>query len=287
MTTNEWLTPAEAGALRGVGPDRMAQLAREGAVVSMRTPGGHLRIRRDSVENLANTSSANGTDHASGAEGEPDGPEELPPPATLPKWEQVPPWKRRVREAEADLQVLKFENEKQQLLDTRAERDEKRDRAAAERTAVQVEAARLKQLKARALLFMPFGVPNDVAADVARQIESAVTSERFPADISRVHTDTLLRAELDRHLTPWRTREARRERVRTELEKRNSMFALAVLKAELDAPSQWDYQTVKDLGREVRKALEDEYYRGMTQDEANEIALDVLGEWMEDHEDEA
>jgi excisionase family DNA binding protein len=54
MTTNEWLSPAEAGAILGVGPDRVAQLAREGALKSMRTPGGHVRVRREEVEELAN-----------------------------------------------------------------------------------------------------------------------------------------------------------------------------------------------------------------------------------------
>ncbi len=49
MATNEWLTPLEAGAILGVGPDRVAQLACNGVLVSMRAPGGHLRLRRELI----------------------------------------------------------------------------------------------------------------------------------------------------------------------------------------------------------------------------------------------
>jgi len=50
-------------------------------------------------------------------------------------------------------------------------------------------------------------------------------------------------------------------------------------------PRGWDYQTRREFDREVRKALEEEYKSGMTQDDADEIAFEVLDEWLDGDED--
>src|SRR5690348_14938342 len=101
MTTTDWLSPSEAGALLGVGPDRIAQLARDGTLTSMRTPGNHIRVRRDEVEQLmSGDDPPQSVARPSGSRGTEPAPSASPPPAR-PKWEDVPPWQRRVREAEA------------------------------------------------------------------------------------------------------------------------------------------------------------------------------------------
>ncbi len=283
MMTSEWLTPAEAGALLGVGPDRVAQLARAGALVSMRTPGGHLRIRRDSVEDVANPPADPPPEPDDLPPAERDAaPEPEPSPPPRPKWEQVAPWKRRVREAEADVEVLRLEDEKERLLEAQTERQALRERTGVERAAALAEASRLKQLKARALSFMPWGVPADVEAEVARQLERGVTAERYAAGLSQTHIDKLLRADIERYLRPWRTREARRERVRQDASKRDTVIQSAVLTARLRAPRAWDYQTKEALEREIRALLKDEWHPGMEQDEADDIALDVLDQWVEE-----
>ena len=288
MTTNEWLTPAEAGAILGVGPDRVAQLAREGALGSMRTPGGHVRVRREEVEELANPSQPPSEDEP-GPEAEELPPEEVKERASpcRPKWEHIPPWKRRVREAEADVQVLELDEQRERLLETRAERQAQRERDEAERAAAATEAERLRQLKSFALSCLPYGVPADVQAEVARQLERGVTSERFPPGLSRAHAEALLRTDVERHLRPWRTRDARRERVREEAQTREKIIGWAVFKAGIRAPREWDYETKKALEREVRNVLGEEYHPGMDQDEATEIALDVLEEWVEDDGDDS
>jgi excisionase family DNA binding protein len=286
MTTNEWLTPAEAGAILGVGPDRVAQLAREGALGSMRTPGGHVRVRREEVEQLANPPQEPTVD-------EPDLEESTnhevkePPSPSRPKWEQVPPWKRRVREAEADVQVLELDDQRERLLETRAERQARRERDEADRAAAATETERLRQLKSFALSCLPYGVPADVQAEVARQLERGVTSQRYPLALSRTHAEALLRTDVERYLHPWRTREARRERVREDADKREQVIGWAVFKVGMRTPREWDYETKKALEREVRTVLGEEYHPGMDQDEATEIALDVLEEWVEGDEDDS
>jgi excisionase family DNA binding protein len=281
MTTNEWLTPAQAGAILSVGPDRVAQLAREGALGSMRTPGGHVRVRREDVEELASPSQEPSEDEPDLDESTND-PVKEPPRPSRPKWEQVPPWKRRVREAEADVQVLEFDDQRERLLETRAERQAQREKDEADRAAAATETERLRQLKTFALSCLPYGVPADVQAEVARQLERGVTSERFPPGLSRTHAEALLRTDVERYLRPWRTKEARRERVREDTNKREQIIGWAVFKVGIRALREWDYETKKALEREVRNVLEEEYHPGMDQDEANEIAVDVLEEWVED-----
>ncbi len=286
MTTNEWLTPAEAGAILGVGPDRVAQLAREGVLSSMRTPGGHVRVRREEVEELANPPQEPSTDEPDLEESTNDAVKE-PPSPSRPKWEQVPPWKRRVREAEADVHVLELDDERERLLEGRAERQAQRGQAEAERAAAAAEAERLRQLRSFALSSLPYGVPADIQAEVARELERGVNSERYPAGLARPHAEALLRADVERYLRPWRTRDARRERVREEAQTREKIIGWAVFKAGIRAPREWDYETKKALEREARNVLEEEYHPGMDQDEANEVALDVLEEWVEDDEDDS
>lgn len=288
MPTSEWLTPAEAGVILGVGPDRVAQLAKECAMVAMHTPGGHLRLRRDSVEDLANPPTEPSPDDSEELEPKDDEPEpesESRPQAKA-KWEQVPPWKRRVREAEADVHVLEFDDQRERLLETRAERQAQRERAEAQPAAAAAEAERLRQLKSLALSYLTWDIPADVQAEVARQLERTVTSERFPTGLAPAHAEALLKAEVERHLRPWRTRKARRERVREEAEKREKIIGWAVFKAGMRTPAEWDYDTKKAMERAVRKALEEEYHDEMDQDEANDIALGVLEEWVENTEDE-
>jgi len=289
MPTTEWLTPAEAGAILSLGPDRVAQIAKEGALVAMRTPGGHLRLRRDSVEDLANPPIEPSPSDSRELKPDDDEPERESgsPPQTKPKWEQVPPWKRRVREAEADVQVSEFDDQRERLLETRAERQAQRERAEAQQAAAVAEAERLRQLKSLALSYLTWNIPAEVQAEVARQLERTVTSDRFPAGLARAHAEALLKAEVERHLRPWRTREARRDRVREEAAQRKKLIDWAVFKAKMRTPGDWEYETKKAFEREVRKALEEEFFPGMDLDEANEIAFDMLDQWVEDDEDDS
>lgn len=285
MTTSDWISPSEAGAILGVGPDRVAQLAREGTLGSMKTPGGHLRLRREEVEGLANppTDPLPEGRESEGAELEPLRESPNPP---KPKWETVSPWKRRVREAEADVHVLKLDDQREQLLEARAERQAQRERAQAELESAQAEAQRLRQLKSRALSFLPFGVPANLQAEVARKLESGVTSERYPAGLAREHTEALLRADVEAHLRPWRTEEARREKAQQEKQDRERIIGWAKFAATVRAPLDWDPDTKREFELDLHRALEEEYETGMDQRDADAIALDVLADWTDDEEDD-
>src|SRR5579859_2531908 len=140
MTTTDWLSPSEAGALLGVGPDRIAQLARDGTLTSMRTPGNHVRVRRDEVEQLLK----DGEDPPQPVTRQPGnrGTDSIPdvsPPPPRPKWEEVPPWQRRVREAEADVHVLELDDQRQRLMESREQRQAERDRAESRRASQAAE----------------------------------------------------------------------------------------------------------------------------------------------------
>ena len=279
--TNEWLSAAEAGALLGVGPDRVAQLVRQGVLPAMRTPGGHVRIRRDKVEELANPPADPPVDDAEEPEHEEvsEATAEAPEPVR-PKWENVPPWKQRVREAEADLKVSEFDGQREQLLEARTERQAKRERVDADRAAAAAEAERLRQLKALALSRMPYGVPDEVRAEVARHLERRVTSERYPAGLAGEHVEVLLRTEVECLLRPWREREARQEQQRKEAGEWKNIIDWAVLHVNRERPREWDWNTRRAFERDVRRALE-EYEPGMDQDQADNIAVEVLEEWLE------
>ena len=289
MTTNEWLTPAEAGAILGVGPDRVAQLVRQGLLPAMRTPGGHVRIRRDQVEKLANPSDEPPADELEKPEEDDaaDDPPTKPSVPMRPRWENLPPWKRRVREAEADVKALEFDDQRERLLEARAERQAQREQAEAERDIAAGETERLRKLRSLALTLVPWGAPADVKAEVARQLEHAVTSGRYPASLAEEHANTLLRSDVERLLRPWRTREARREGAHEEARKREDIVGWAVLHATLKSPRAWDWDTKRAFERGARRVLEKEYEPGMDQDDADEIAFDVLDEWMEDDEEDA
>jgi len=50
---SELLTPQDAAAILGVGPQRVRQLEREGRLSATRTPAGWRLFRREDVERLA------------------------------------------------------------------------------------------------------------------------------------------------------------------------------------------------------------------------------------------
>lgn len=191
-----------------------------------------------------------------------------------------------MREAEADVHVLKLDDQREQLLEARAERQSQRERVQAARAFEQTEAQRLRQLKSRALSSLPYGVPADMQAEVARQLESDVTFQRYPTGLAREHAEALLRADVERHLRPWRTEEARREQAQKEKRDRERIIGWAKYRANVRTPPDWDLDTKRAFEREVHKAMAEEYEPGMDQSDADEIALNVLDDWIEDEEED-
>jgi excisionase family DNA binding protein len=283
--------PVIAGALLGIGPDRVSQLVRQGVLPAMRTPGGHVRVRRDKVEEMANPKNEPPGDDRGGSDPVTDDgalsddlalPDDTP--ASPPKWHHVPPWTRKVHEAEADLKVLEFEDQKDQLLDARSARQQRREHAQAQQAATAAEAERLRRLKARVLLLVPLFAPTDVRARAARLLEHALTSARYPAGLGSEHVESLLRNDVERFLRPWREREAAAEQEKHEAREGESLVSWAVLRAKNRMPRDWDWNTKRDFEREVRQTLKDELEPGMDQDDADEIAFAVLDEWLADDE---
>jgi hypothetical protein len=197
---------------------------------------------------------------------------------------RLPPWKQRVHEAEAELDVLKLDGERERVLESREARESARHQAAAERAARVAETARLRGLRDSAMREVPYLTPPEVRAEVARELESCVTTEHYPATLADEHIATLLKAEVGRLLRPWRAREARRERSKRDIAERERIIGSAVMHLFWKMPLDWDADTRADFRREVRIALEDDVTPGMDQAEANAIARDVLDEWLEEQE---
>ncbi len=290
-TVSDWLSPAAAGALLGVGPDRVAQLARDGSLTTMRTPGGHLRVDRGDVERLAANAAAPpeqpaDEEPADDAPPEPDAP--APHAAHRQSWEAMPPWRRRVREAQADVEVLGLDDKKDRLQEARAERQVARERAAADRQLQASEEARLRQLKTQALAwYVTYDVPADVRAQVAHEIEQTITSARYPRSLSNANAYALLKAEVDRCLAPWRERQAAAARAAREPKLRELTILTAVVYAMQQMPADWDTSMRSAFERECRRAVADEYQPGMDQTDANAVAQDVLDQWLDEDDDES
>lgn len=288
---NDLLSPAAAGALLGVGPDRIAQLVRDGILKATRTPGGHLRVARGDVERLAAVGAA-----------APDQPaeQELPDDAPLESdaedlrtahrkgWETIAPWKQRVREAQADVEILGLDDKKERIQEARAERQAARERANADRQLQANEEKRLRELKSFAIAcYVGYDVPTDLRAEVAREIERVVTSARYPRGISNVHAYALLKADVDRYLAPWRARQAAAVRAEREPKLRELTILTAVVHAMQQMPADWDTKLRCAFERECRRAVAGEYQPGMDQNDANVVAQDVLDEWLDGDDDES
>lgn len=56
MTDSPFMTPGEVAAVFGVSPETIANWADDGKLEHVRTPGGHRRFRRTSVEQLLEAS---------------------------------------------------------------------------------------------------------------------------------------------------------------------------------------------------------------------------------------
>ena len=284
------LAPAAAGALLGVGPDRIAQLVRDGTLKATRTPGGHLRVAREEVERLSADSPAP-TDSSPEHELPDDAPSGSDAgdlrPTRRKGWENVAPWKQRVREAQADVQILGLDDKKERIQEARAERQAARERADADRQVQANEAKRLRELKSFAVAcYVGYDAPADVRAEVARKVEHLVTSARYPREMSSVHAYALLKADVDRCLAPWRDRQATAARAEREPKMRELTILTAVVHAMRQIPDEWDTELRTAFQQDCRQAVVAEYHPGMDQDDANAVAQDVLNEWLDEDDDE-
>lgn len=288
---NDLLSPAAAGALLGVGPDRIAQLVRDGTLKATRTPGGHLRVAREDVERLAAVGAAP-PDEPADQELPDDGPSESDPedprPARRKGWQNVAPWKQRIREAQADVEILGLDDKKERIHEARAERQAARERAEADRQWQANDEKRLRELKSYAIAwYVGYDVPPDIRADVVREIERTVTAARYPRGMLNVHAYALLQADVDRCLAPWRARQAAAVRAEREPKLRELTILTAVANAMQQMPADRDTKLRCAFERECRRAVAGEYQPGMDQNDANMVAQDVLDEWLDGDDDES
>jgi hypothetical protein len=251
----------------------------------MRTPGGHLRVDRGDVERLA-TNASPPPDQPAESESEetaiPESEDAPSRPTQRRSWEGIPPWKQRVREAEADVEVLGLDDKKDRIIEAREERTAARQRAQEDRQRQAEEEARLRQLKTQASWYVGFDVPADVRAEVMREIERFVTSDRYPRSLNSVTTAIMLKADVDRCLVPFRSRQAEATRLAREPQLREIAILSAVTLALRRMPDDWDTRMRMAFERDCRRAVAKKYQPGMDQQDANDVAQDVLDLWLDE-----
>jgi hypothetical protein len=186
------------------------------------------------------------------------------------------------------VEVLGLDVQKERLREARQQRQEAKERAERDHEMQATEEGRIRQLKALALAWhVGYGVPADVRAEAARELERLVTSARYPKTLTTEHNHTLLKIDADKCLAKWRETKARQAAEEREQQLRELTIATAVVHAVRQIPGDWDAETRTAFQAECRHDVSREYEPAMNQEDANAIALDVLAEWLDDADDEA
>lgn len=303
------LSIAEVAELAGVSVGSIREWERRGLLRASRTAGGHRRFREEDVEELLadrdEETEPRATPrmisryrpHLGARGGRPpvmqDEPGSAPPARPAP----VPPWECRVREARADVLVLKARQDVEAL--TRAQREEETRRGRAAETAVRErqEAERLEALRS-------FGwslaatTPIAWRARITRDLQSYVTSDQFPPEIDDGEAREFVRARVEEILTPYREELAEAE----ELERRRRRVKDLIAHGEHVLQSRQFLSVIKDaiglahgedagetapadLVEEVRQALREDVRPDWTEENVEDLVYSVLEEGTGDEEE--
>ena len=275
LNSDRLLTPAEKAKQLGVSADTLRRWENEGRIESTRTAGGQRRYRADALPQPSRrwaASSIGEHDEDDLVQMDVGGQQ----PAQLPT---VTPWQARVEERRADLEIAKLDREHRAMLRAEAqEREERRrqreddDRRALveqERRAAELrESQRLERLVQRGMLLAVIA-PFEFQAMARRELLAFVTSERFPAHLSFVESDALLRARVEQVLKPWRDRRL----IEELLQKARSRATLGTM------GSDWEFAAAQKARREVETKLSREIDPTWTKHDVQSRVDEILDEW--------
>jgi len=223
----------EAARRAGVTPATVRRWETQGLISPVRTAGGERRYREEDIDQLLSgheerpvTRPSNAQSSHSHPEDEPD--DDLPDdddtePATLSPGSIVESWDRRIQEARADLEVRKLLREQERL-----DREDRAflDAETAEKRTQEEEAQRLKEqakvaketarwlqtIKSYGEGFVTMeNPPPELRAKAARDLESFVTTEKFPPSLSLINAIYLVRGRVEKSLGRWKAERASSE----------------------------------------------------------------------------
>jgi hypothetical protein len=205
---------------------------------------------------------------------------------------QTPPWERRVREEQANLDVTKIRRERDAIVRAESEEREARQREAHEREresaqrqaiaakraeAAATEAKRLETLRqtGRTLAYV---APSEYQAKVVRDLVKSVNSDDYPPDMPYYVAYAQVDARVTELLKPWRDAQARERDQRQEEERVTALIRSGKFYAWAETQS-WDRKAAERANREVERALRDDVEADWTKDDVTDLVDDVLEEW--------
>ena len=292
------LSPRDAAEQLGTSVDSLRRWEKQGILQSERTPGGQRRYREEDISALLN----NRTLRRSPAQSRPtltqledeEGDEDTAG-RTVPTKTETPPWERRVREEQANLEVTKIRRERDAIVRAESEEREAREREAHEREresarrqaiaaqraeAAATEAKRLETLRqtGRTLSCV---APAEYQAKVARDLFKSVNSDDYPPDMPYYVAYAQVDARVTELLKPWRNAQ---ERERAKVDDQNKVDGL-IRSGKFHAWTEtqsWDGKAAERAQREVERALRDDVAADWTKDDVRDLVDDVLDEWEEE-----
>ena len=269
---NRLFSVAEAADRLGVCADTIRDLTDRGALKSLRTPGGHRRFRAEDLESLDLDSPApvlnppESSDLSSPAR---SGPERAP---------KIPPWKERVEEERADLEVLKLRRSARDLHEEDRCRQEREAAAAAVVECRRREETRLEALRSFGLS-QAQDVPVQWQARVVKDLQRYVSPEQVPLQLSDDQARAFVSVRGQRILKPYRIVMARAEEKRHREARRKSLLdsgnhAASLRTLWVDSPGPQE-----EARTAVAAELEDRVDADWTEPEVKDLVNEVLEEW--------
>jgi excisionase family DNA binding protein len=292
-----WLTIGQAAERLNLAVDTVRRLERDGKLEAERSTGGHRRFREDVVEayRKRHGRAARTVSRPPAAlkpvpqpwrRPEPDLPEAMfadepyeddEPPA----WEdatddEIPPTVSPTPTVRAPVQSF--------LSTMNAEASDMLDRIQAD-----AALARLKRLKAGGLSSIPYGVSGSWRAKVIADLETFVTSSRFPDWVAEGEAAGIVRARVEEILKPQRE-ESTREAAETARQKEEkdredtvrSLIEHGMQHARWNTITGWEHTPAEEAREEVEEALRDEVKPNWTRQRVEDRVDEILSKWDEE-----
>lgn len=284
----------QVATLAGVGVDTVRAWDRQGLLRARRLPSGQRRYRIEEVEEFLQQRGPSARLPDRRADQDLPTRSESRPPSVFPVQPEAAnsnasttmpsPDRRRVREARADLEVLKARHAAEAIERTR------RQDAAAEARAQEVAwlnyetHRRLESLKAygRSLAEQ---APPDWKALVTRDLEGFVTPQQFPPTISEADARTFVGDRVEKVLSPYTDELGRRKEVDRRRERVRHLVDTGMRHARTGTLL-WATDETEDACEEVKRTLERSVTWKWTESDVRDLVEEILDEWDEPEDTE-
>ena len=276
---NRLLSIAAAADRLGVSVDTVRDLTNLGALKSVRTPGGHRRFLVEDLEGLDLDSPAPVLSFPESSN------LNLPARPVSERAPEIPPWKERVEEERADLEVLKLRRSARDLHEEDRRRQEREAAAAAVVECRRREETRLEALRSFGLS-QAQDVPVQWQAKVVKDLQRYVSLEQVPPKLPDEQARAFVSARVQRILKPYRIVMARAEEKRHREARRKSLIdsgnrAASLRTLWLDSPGPQE-EARAAVAAELEDRIDADWTELEVKDLVNEVLQDVEEEWDEE-----